>query len=108
MHTINGTDIMLTRGDSLYVDISITKNGEEYIPREGDKVRFAMKRKYSDANVLINKEIPIDTLQLKIEPEDTKELSMGKTYVYDIELTNEYGDVDTFIMGNFTITEEVY
>lgn len=108
MHTIEGTDITLTRGDTLYVDITITKNGELYIPQEGDTIRFAMKHKYTDADVLIIKEIPIDTLQLKIEPQDTKNLTMGKTYVYDIELTNQYGDVDTFIIGKFTISKEVY
>lgn len=108
MHTINGTDITLTRGDTLYIDLTITKDGEEYIPQEGDTIRFAMKHRYTDTNVLINKNIPIDSLQLKIEPQDTKGLTMGKTYVYDIELTNAYGDVDTFIMGNFTVTQEVY
>ena len=108
MHTIEGTDITLTRGDTLYIDLTITKDGELYVPQEGDTIRFAMKQRYTDTDVLIIKEIPIDTLQLKIEPQDTKNLTMGKTYVYDIELTNQYGDVDTFIIGKFTISKEVY
>lgn len=41
---INGTDITLTRGDSLFLHLSLTKNGEEYIPEEGSSIRFAMKQ----------------------------------------------------------------
>lgn len=110
MHTIKNNNITLTRGDSLYITINIFKNGEPYIPVEGDVIRFAMKAKYrdSDDKILILKEIPNDSLLLKIEPEDTKRLSFGKTYVYDIQLTDASGNVDTFIIGTFTITEEVY
>ena len=109
MHTINGTNITLTRGDTLYITVNIFKDGEVYTPAEGDVIRFAMKRKYkdSDEDVLIVKTIPNDTLLLKIEPEDTKELPMGKTYVYDIQLTDANGNIDTFILGNFTVSEEV-
>ena len=109
MHAINGNNISLTRGDTLYITISIFKNGEPYVPVEGDVIRFAMKAKYKDPDekILILKDIPTDTLLLKIEPEDTKELPFAKTYVYDIQLTNDEGDVDTFIVGTFTITEEV-
>lgn len=109
MHSINGCDITLTRGDTLYLTIAIKKDGQEYIPQDGDVIRFAMKQKYKDPDdkVLINKVIPNDTLQLKIEPQDTKGLPMNKQYVYDIELTNADGDVSTFIKGILQLTEEV-
>ena len=106
-------DITLTRGDSLLLQIGLVKeiNGvaEPYIPAEGCRVRFAMKRRYTDpdSEVLVDKQIPIDTLLLEIEPEDTKPLQMGKSYVYDIELTDENGRVDTFVKGNFTLENEV-
>ena len=109
MHSINGNDITLTRGDSLTIQIGMEKDGEPYVPEVGSVVRFAMKAKYKDPDeaVLLVKNIPIDTLELDFEPEDTKELTMGKTYVYDIELTDENGYVDTFISGTFTVGEEV-
>lgn len=105
--SISGTNITLTRGDSLFLQVVLIKNGEEYIPAEGSKIRFAMKRKYTDDEVILEKDIPIDTLVLEIDPEDTKPLPMGRTFVYDIELTDELGRVDTFIEGTFTIGNEV-
>lgn len=109
MHQINGTNILLTRGDTLMLQLSLTKNGEPYIPQEGDRIRFALKQKYTDPDeeVKVVRSIPIDTLILKIEPEDTKNLVMGKTYVYDIEMTDSNGVVDTFITGKFGIDSEV-
>lgn len=110
MLTINGTDIELTRGDSLCLKINPIKNGEPYIPIEGDSFRFAMKKRYkdSDEDVVLVKDIPSDTLLLELTPQETKQLIMKKTYVYDIEYSNTSGIVDTFIKGNFLVTEEVY
>ena len=105
-YSIKGTNIDLTRGDTLKVTINITQDGEEYTPQTGDVVRFAMKRHYSDSDALITKTIDNNTLLLELDPEDTKELAFG-AYVYDIEMTFANGDVDTFIKGKFTITEEV-
>ena len=108
-HSISGNDIILTRGDSLFLQLSLQKNGEPYTPDAGSVIRFAMKAKYTDpdADVVLVKNIPIDTLILEIEPEDTKPLVMKKSYVYDIQLTDENGFVDTFIQGKFKIGEEV-
>lgn len=109
MHQINGNNITLTRGDSLTIQLSLTKDEEPYIPSEGSSIRFAMKKRFTDPDesVLLVKDIPIDTLILEIEPEDTKGLTMKSKYVYDIQLTDEAGRVDTFISGTFTIGEEV-
>lgn len=107
-YNVSGTTITLTRGDTFMAQISIAdSNGEPYVPVEGDSVRFAMKAKCTDAEPLLVKEIPIDTLKLVLEPEDTKGLSFG-TYVYDIQLTKATGEVDTFITtAKIKITEEV-
>lgn len=114
--TITGKEIQLTRGDSFFAQISIKKDEEEYIPQTGDYIRFALKRSkllsdksdYIDREPLILKEIPIDTMLLELEPEDTKGLPFG-TYVYDIEITFEDGTVDTFITeAKFILTKEVY
>lgn len=106
--SISGNNITLTRGDTLYLTVLMTKNGVSYTPVEGEKVRFAMKKKIDDEEPLILKDISIDTMTLKLVPEDTKTLKYG-SYKYDIEYTSVDGDVDTFIgPANFNITEEVY
>lgn len=107
--TEEGYDIMLTRGDSLLLDVGMTKSQQPYTPQEGETVRFAMKQTYKDADsaVKINKQIPIGTMRLELLPTDTKNLKMGKTYVYDIQYTDSNGRVDTFIKGNLTLTDEV-
>ena len=108
--TSKGYDITLTRGDSLPLQLTnLKKNGQAYTPDPEDSIRFAMKRKYKDPDedAVLVKAISPDTLILNIEPEDTKELPMGKTFVYDIEITDKYGFVSTFIEGNFTIGKEV-
>lgn len=106
-HEIKGTDITLTRGDTLFLQLSLTKNGQAYAPAVGSAIRFAMKEKYTDQEVVLEKSVPIDSLLLHIEPADTKDLPMGKKYVYDIQLTDEQGNVDTFIQGKFAIGSEV-
>lgn len=108
-YSIKGNNITLTRGDTFIAQIEMVKNEEVYTPQEGDLIRFAVKQKYKDPDesVLINKQIPIDTMLLEIEPSDTKPLTMGKDYVYDIEYTDSLGHVDTFISGILHIGEEV-
>lgn len=108
MHSIDGNNITLTRGDTLFLEISMQKGGEPFTPETGSAVRFAMKKKYTDVDsAALVKEIPIDTMVFEIKPEDTKRLQMKKTYVYDIQYTDADGHVDTFISGTFTIAEEV-
>ena len=108
MQRIVGKTIYLTRGDSFRVKVGMKlKDGSEYIPVDGDVVRFAVKRSYSDRAPIIEKIIPNDTQILELLPSDTKPLGFG-SYVYDCELTTASGDVDTFIAGaSLVITEEV-
>ena len=107
MYKIQGTTITLTRGDSFYCHLDLKQNGRAYTPDDGDVIRFALKKDYFDTNVLISQTIPNDTLILCLLPADTKTLAFG-TYVYDIEITFENGDVDTFINeGKFVIAPEV-
>ena len=108
MYSVNGDSIILTRGDTLFLNLSLTNpDGSDYEPADGDSIRFAMKRKIKDQDCLILKEIPTDTMVLELEPSDTKSLSFG-TYVYDIELTTATGRVSTVILGNLELTKEVY
>lgn len=99
--------ISMTRGDSLACELSVTRNGEPYTPVDGDVIRFAMKKHVNDENVLIEKIIPNDTLQLIINPEDTKNLPFGE-YRYDVQITFADGFVSTFITDSpFELTSEV-
>ncbi|MBR3238753.1 MAG: hypothetical protein IKF99_09980 [Oscillospiraceae bacterium] len=116
MVEIKGTTITMTRGDSLVVLLSMTRGGEAYTPSEGDSIRFALKRpamtpnrgSYLDSEPIITKAIPIDTLQLRLEPSDTKTLAFGE-YVYDIEITFADESVDTFIpQARFILAPEVH
>ena len=115
-YSVQGTTIRLTRGDSLILQVVILRNNEIYTPQEGDKVRFALKRnmmnpektRYLDKNPLVVKDIPIKTLILRLDSEDTKFLEFGN-YIYDIEITFANGLVDTFIAdAAFIITPEVH
>ena len=110
MVQINGSTIRITRGDTLEAVLDIRlADGSEYEPAGTDRIRFALKRKYSDACVLISKEIdPVGRI-LFLSSEETKKLRPDwKPYVYDIELTTADGRVDTFIdRGKFIVTEEV-
>lgn len=107
-YSVSGTTITLTRGDTFKAQIGITdRNGNPYIPAEGDSVRFAMKATYSDPDPLLVVDIPIDTLILVIQPDDTHTLPFGN-YVYDIQLTKASGEVDTFITtSKLKLTEEI-
>lgn len=107
-YSVKGTTITLTRGDTFAANIGIIQpNGDPYIPSEGDSIRFAMKGSTKDDEVLILKEIPIETMRLVLDSEDTKDLEFGN-YVYDIQLTKSTGEVDTFITkSTLVLTEEV-
>ena len=108
MVNIKKNIITMTRGDTLRTTVQVFNvNGEEYIPSENDTIRFALKKTFDDEVPLIIKEIPYDTMELHILPEDTKELEQPSEYVYDIQITLSNGDVCTFISSKLKLVEEV-
>lgn len=90
--------IIMTRGDTLRAKITIrySVNEPEYNFQEGDQIRFCLKKYAKDKDPILIKDIPIDTLVLEIEPNDTNKLSFGE-YRYEIELRTAFGDVYTVI-----------
>lgn len=116
MVTVTDNLITMTRGDTLKCKVTVTKDGEPYTPTSGESLRFAVKRRtktkgdyteYVDKEPLINKAIPVDTLELKLDPADTKDLHFGK-YDYDVEITLADGTVSTFIENILTLKKEVH
>lgn len=109
MVTIENNTITITQGDTLETAVLIsTSDGDEFTPSAGDVIRFALKGGYRDAEPLIVKQIPNDTLVLRLESEETKQLpARRRPYVYDVQLTTPDGTVDTFISGTLIVTEEV-
>lgn len=115
MYNFDKNTIYLTRGDTLQAQLNIMQNNEIYTPIEGDSIRFALKTsklnpnktRYLDESPLILKTIPIDTMILQLNPEDTASLDFGK-YDYDIEITMADGTVDTFIKDKMYIEPEVH
>lgn len=105
---INDNIISLTRGDSLRSIVTIkNSDGTPYIPSSGDVITFGMKKHFEDTECLIKKNIPITTMELYIEPGDTKDLDFGD-YYYDIQIQFSNGDVYTFItFTKFRILREV-
>ena len=114
MFKVQGTNITLTRGDTLIAEIGINRGTQTYTPVSTDVIRFAMKHIHMDAErtqflderPVLTKAIPYDTLILRLESADTKTLDFG-IYAYDIQITFADGTVDTFITGRLTIAEEV-
>lgn len=106
-YSTTSNNIKLTRGDTAKFKVTIrTRSGDIYDPVEGDRVIFTMKRRPTDKNIILTKEVPIDTLYLTIESADTKNLEFG-TYSFDLQLIFASGDVDTFIENKrFEITYE--
>lgn len=114
MLKIDGTTIYLTQGDTFdaEIDLKIEKDGEckKYEPEEGDSIRFALKASYSNTLPLILKNIPTNTMILRLESEETKLIqARAMPYVYDIELTQADGTVITFISeAKWYSTNEVH
>lgn len=110
MVTVVNNTITLVRGDTVEIPVTIRlRNGEEYVPSEGDVIRFAIKEGYGDnVPVLIRKVLPNSAPILRLESCETEALSARKkAYVYDVELATVNGYVDTFIRGQLIVLEEV-
>lgn len=107
-YSVKKTTITLTRGDTFHANIIMhDSEGEPYYPVEGETIRFAMKKDYSDPEPLLVIDVPYDTMELIINPADTKDLDFGN-YVWDMQITRLNGDIDTFITkASLVLTEEV-
>lgn len=105
-YSIVGKRVTLTRGDTLNVPVEVTNpDGTPYEMQDGDSLRFKMTD-VAGGSVLIEKQIPTDTLILSISHSDTANLPFG-TYFFDVQFTYASGSIETIIPeGQFCITAE--
>lgn len=111
----NTNNISITRGDSGYITISLTKtDGSTYILTEDDQLVLSVKKSNSPM-VLIRCEGEVASNTIRIPSADTK-MNTGE-YLYDIQLIHnlyrenendpyDY-DIFTIISAKFYITLEV-
>lgn len=109
-------DIHLVHADTYLAQVEIhNSNGSLYTPAQGDVVTFAVKRnainpnkaRMVDAEPLISKTIPNETLILELLPSDTENLGFGN-YYYDISITLANGRRFTFLRGQFIVEKEAH
>lgn len=108
MLKVSGNKIELTRGDTMILEVNLKdESGADYTPEESDKVYFRLKRNATAKDMLLEKEIPIDTMVLRLDVQDTSDLKFG-TYVYEIELvtSNDY-HFTAIANEEFVISEEL-
>lgn len=108
MLKIDGTKIELTRGDTLYLTVRLKNaDGTDYEPEQGDRVWFRMKKHATDTESVIYKEFDLETMTIRIDPQDTENLTVGYNYPYNIRAVRNDSDVATPIIGVFVPTQEV-
>lgn len=114
MWKVENNKITLTRGDTPSFKLNLSTIDEDgnltpYVPSEGDRIVFAIKKKATDPEVWAIVNIPTDTMTLTFKQETTQALQFG-SYVYEISLNNDAEEYhDTFIANMpIIITEELY
>lgn len=100
--------IQLTRGDTAYLTVNITNETDSsvYELQDGDTLTLTVKKSTKDTEFSFQKKVA-ESYTIKIEPDDTKDLAVGK-YKYDVQLNTATGDVFTIIAATvFEVLEEV-
>ena len=107
---VKGTKISLTRGDSAYISVSCTANGEPRPFVDGETVYFTVKKSIYTEEILIQKIITTfdnGEALIKLDPSDTAGLDFVD-YVYDVQVNLIDGTVATIVKpSTFSVTGEV-
>ncbi len=83
MLTIDGNKIVLTRGDSAEIELTLTDAQGETYDYSDDTVTFGIKRSVYDKDCVLTK--TVENGKISFEPSDTETLEYGD-YLYDIEV----------------------
>lgn len=114
MLMIRNGKILLTRGDSAYITVTLkAQDGAAYTMQAGDKLTLTVRKQAIDTSSVLLQSVS-DTDTIKFAPEQTKTLASG-SYSYDIQLTTIAGDVFTVAgatstnnnLSNFVVLPEV-
>ena len=107
MFKIVENDITLTRGDTAILDVVILDDfGEEYQLKSTDNLVLTVKEDVYSDKIILQKKADLKGM-IEISHEDTRLLSF-QAYVYDVQLTQQSGDVSTIITPHkFVIATEV-
>ena len=88
--------IYLTRGDAVSITLNAQDNGENYIFRAGDLVRFKVFEKTACHCVVLQKDVRVESdtesVAISLTAEDTKvgsEISKPTDYWYEVEMNPE-------------------
>lgn len=95
----------ITRGDTGLFSVTLyDAEGAEYIPTEGETLTFYLMKKDCDdlTEAILVKDIPVDTMQLELEPSDTRDLQTG-SYAYRIRLRDTIGHEWTVVKSKLKI-----
>lgn len=99
-YSLEGGKITVTKGDSLWLDIRVFNDGEEYVAEENDELLFVVTD--SDGNDVLTVDLPTDPTVLYLTPAQTEELQEEYEYQYTVTLN------DSMIAHGFiTCTKEV-
>ena len=93
---LNNSDIMLTRGDTAAIQLTIT---DEHEIKSGDKVYLTIKYAYMTDGYLVQKELQNGVFGFNSE--DTINMNFG-SYDYDIRLENS-SMTATVLKGTFIV-----
>lgn len=110
MIEINKTSISLTRGDSAYINFTLTgDDGQPVVLNQSDKVRCQVRDKTVSGKLIFEGSITVSGSQIvwHIRPEDTMNAEIG-TYYWDAQVEYANGDVFTFVeVSRFTLLPEI-
>jgi len=97
----NTNAIRITKGDTGYVSLKASyEDGTEYTFSDSDEVLIQVRKgRGEDYDLAFEGTVEIEdgAATWHILPEDTEEMTTGRSYYYDVQLNTESGDVYTFI-----------
>ena len=95
----------LTRGDTALYSVTLyDADGDEFVPDEGSALTFYLMKKDCDdlTEAILTKPIPLETMQLELEPSDTRNLVTG-FYAYRIRLVDTLGHEWTVVKSKLKV-----
>jgi hypothetical protein len=103
--------ITFVRGDDWAMTVDVNDSTETPIPLTGWTFRAQIRKKVADKNVLVDLDVTLDSfmtnrLILRLASEDT-EVFTTTSGVWDLELTDPSGTVQTVLAGKVTIILDV-